>query len=58
LQKYEYKFPKEKIEKVFICKDAGYDCPFEARGKNDVEVLIKASEHGRRVHKIKAEWIY
>jgi predicted small metal-binding protein len=58
LQKYESKFSKKKVEKVYTCKDAGYDCPFEARGKTEVEVLLMASEHGRKVHKIKAEWIY
>jgi len=44
--------------KILRCKDAGYDCPFEACGETEREVLQIMAEHGKNVHGIKAEWNY
>jgi len=35
---------------VVKCRDVGVDCDFEARGKNEQEVLQKCQEHARSAH--------
>jgi len=33
--------------KVLSCKDVGIECPFEARGKTEEEVIRQAIKHAR-----------
>lgn len=40
------------MAKVLRCKDAGYDCDYEARGETEEEVLQKGAEHAKQVHNI------
>jgi predicted small metal-binding protein len=44
--------------KLFRCRDAGYDCSFEARCNTDAEIIKIASEHWKKVHGLRAEWLY
>ena len=37
------------------CKDAGFDCKFEAKGKTVEEIMQKASEHAMKEHGMKQE---
>ncbi len=37
------------------CKDAGFDCKFEAKGKTVEEIMQKASEHAMKDHGMKQE---
>jgi predicted small metal-binding protein len=36
--------------KLVRCRDHGFDCDFEAKGKTEEEVLNKAAEHVHVVH--------
>ena len=36
--------------KLVRCRDHGFDCDFEAKGKTEEEVLNKAAEHAQSVH--------
>ena len=36
--------------KVLKCRDVGVDCDFEARGKDEAEILRKAAEHAKGCH--------
>lgn len=36
--------------KVLACRDAGYDCSFEARGETAEEVMRVGAEHVKKVH--------
>ena len=36
--------------KVLKCKDVGVDCDFEARGKDEGEILQKAAAHAAQCH--------
>ena len=38
------------MEKTLKCQDVGVDCDFEARGKNEAEILQKAAEHAKGCH--------
>lgn len=37
------------------CKDAGFDCKFEVKGKTVEEIMQKASEHAMKEHGMKQE---
>lgn len=41
------------MAKVVSCRDAGVDCDFVARGKNEKGVLQKAAEHCQKDHGMK-----
>ena len=36
--------------KVLKCRDVGVNCDFEARGKDEREILQKAAEHAKGCH--------
>ncbi len=36
--------------KVLRCRDVGVDCDFEARGKDEAEILRQAAEHAKGCH--------
>lgn len=38
--------------KLIRCRDHGYDCPFEAHGHDDAEVLGKAAHHATTEHQL------
>jgi predicted small metal-binding protein len=38
------------MPKVMRCRDLGMSCEFEARGRNEEEVLEKVAEHARKDH--------
>ena len=40
------------MAKVLKCNDINLGCSFEARGNTDEDVLKKAGEHARSVHKM------
>lgn len=40
------------MSKVLHCSDLMPDCPFEARGTSEQEVLTKAAEHAKSAHNI------
>lgn len=40
------------MSKILRCRDVGMDCDFEARGKDENEVLGKAAVHARSAHGI------
>ena len=35
---------------LLVCRDAGYDCPFVARGETMEEVLAQVAKHAKEVH--------
>jgi len=35
---------------ILKCRDVGVDCDFEARGKDEAEILQKAAEHAKGCH--------
>lgn len=37
--------------KILKCRDVGVDCDFEAKGKDEAEILRKAAEHAKGCHK-------
>lgn len=39
--------------KTLRCRDAGFDCDHEIRGKTVEEVLQQAAQHAREVHQVK-----
>ena len=41
------------MTKVLKCNDLNPGCSFEARGNTDEDVLKKAAEHAKTVHKMK-----
>jgi len=41
------------MAKLLRCKDVGMDCKFEVRAETEEEILKKAVEHARTVHKMK-----
>jgi len=43
---------RPQMAKSLSCRDVGIDCDFRTEGKNEDEVLKKAGEHARSVHKI------
>ncbi len=36
--------------KVLKCRDVGVNCDFEAHGKDEAEILQKATEHAKGCH--------
>lgn len=36
--------------KILRCRDVGVDCDFEARGKDEAEILQKAAKHAMGCH--------
>ncbi|HZK30860.1 MAG TPA: DUF1059 domain-containing protein [Methanoregula sp.] len=36
----------------FMCKDIGIDCPFEAHGSTDHELMRKFIDHAEPAHKM------
>ena len=37
------------------CKDAGFDCKFEVKGKTEDGIMNKAAEHAMKDHGMKPE---
>jgi predicted small metal-binding protein len=40
------------MPKTLACRDVGMDCEFKIQGETEDEVVRKAGEHARNVHKI------
>jgi predicted small metal-binding protein len=40
------------MPKTLACRDVGMDCEFKIQGQTEDEVVRKAGEHARTVHKI------
>jgi len=38
------------MQKVFKCRDVGMSCDYEARGKDERELMGKITEHARKTH--------
>lgn len=38
---------------TFKCRDIGLNCPFEAKGKTDEEIMNKIADHAKTVHNMK-----
>ena len=36
--------------KVLRCRDVGVDCDFEAKGKDEAEIMKKAAAHAKTCH--------
>lgn len=36
--------------KKLVCRDLGVDCPFEARGETEEEVIGQVAKHAKEVH--------
>lgn len=41
---------ENKCMKTFACRDVGMNCEWTTTGKDENEVMSKASEHGRMTH--------
>jgi len=40
------------MSKVLKCREVGMDCDFEAHGETEQQVMQKAAEHAKDIHKI------
>ena len=40
------------MAKVLKCRDLGVECDWEARAHNQAELLAKAADHARKVHRM------